>query len=235
MRRGRRQVMQERAAKQLNAEPVFTKVNSSTKNADAPAVIICCSALMRDILSVCKANKWTHLDVQCISAEVHNYPQRITTEVKALIDIAKAKQQQIFVAFADCGTGGLLDALLEQEQVERIQGAHCYEFFAGSEQFDQMQEAELGTFYLTDFLVRHFDRLIIRGLGIDQKPSLEPIFFGSYRKLLYLSQSEDPELQEMAQAAARRLGLDYEYKYTGTKGLLTPLAQFNQKIAVQLV
>lgn len=235
MRRGRRQVLQQRADQKIAAGPVFTTVKSSTKNANASAVIICCSALMRDILSVCKANNWTHLDVQCISAEVHNYPQRITGEVKALIDIAKAKQQQVFVAFADCGTGGLLDKLLEQEQVERIQGAHCYEFFAGSAQFDQMQEAELGTFYLTDFLVRHFDRLIIRGLGIDKKPDLEPIFFGSYRKLLYLSQSEDASLKEMAQAAADRLGLEYEYCYTGTNGLLVPLTQFNNKIAVQLV
>ena len=212
-----------------------SQVFSSTKNSTATAVVICCSALMRDILEVCKANHWTHLDVQCISAELHNYPHKITGAVKALIDIAKAKQQHIFVAYADCGTGGLLDALLETEQVERISGAHCYEFYAGSQRFHAFQEAELGTFYLTDFLVRHFDRLVIRGLGIDRQPDLMPIYFGNYRKLLYLAQSQDNKLQLAAVAAAERLGLDYEYRYTGTQGLLTPLTQFTNKIAVELV
>ncbi|MEH6445584.1 MAG: DUF1638 domain-containing protein [Oceanospirillaceae bacterium] len=235
MRRGRAKRLEEIAATQTKVIKSSAVVNSSTKNDNASAVIICCSALMRDILSVCKANNWTHLDVQCISAEVHNYPQRITGEVKALIDVAKAKQQQIFVAFADCGTGGLLDVLVEAEQVERISGAHCYEFYAGSEQFEQLQEAELGTFYLTDFLVRHFERLIIRGLGIDQKPELLSLYFGNYRKLMYLSQCEDKKLQSAAVIAAKRLNLEYEYQYTGTNGLSVPLTKFNNKIAVQLV
>jgi len=221
--------------RKLVDEVSLGQVYSATKNSTATAVVICCSALMRDILEVCKANHWTHLDVQCISAELHNYPQKITGAVKSLIDIAKAKQQHIFVAYADCGTGGLLDAMLEREQVERLNGAHCYEFYAGSQRFHAFQEAELGTFYLTDFLVRHFDRLVIRGLGIDRQPDLMPIYFGNYRKLLYLAQSQDNKLQLAAVAAAGRLGLDYEYRHTGTQGLLTPLTQFNNKIAVELV
>jgi hypothetical protein len=224
-----------RRAKRVVAPEKSFRVYSSTKNADASAVVICCSALMRDILDVCKANNWTHLDVQCISAELHNYPQKITAEVKALIDVAKNKGQDVFVAYADCGTGGLLDTLLEQEQVERIAGAHCYEFYAGSQQFNQLQEAELGTFYLTDFLVRHFDRLVIKGLGIDTKPELMELYFGNYKKLLYLAQVEDDSLQQAAQVAATRLQLDYEYRLTGTDGLLAPLSNFNNKIAVQLL
>lgn len=235
MRRGRAARL--KAAKATSADVIksSTLVNSSTKNPNASAVVICCSALMRDIVSICKVNDWSHLDVQCISAQVHNYPDRITTEVKALIDVAKSKEQHIFIAFADCGTGGQLDALIEQEQVERISGAHCYEFYAGAERFMQMQEAELGTFYLTDFLVRHFDRLIIRGMGIDKQPSLQAVYFGSYRKLIYMSQSEDALLQKKAKTAAQQLGLEYEYCYTGVSGLQAPLQNFNNRISAQLI
>ncbi|MCB1852665.1 MAG: DUF1638 domain-containing protein, partial [Gammaproteobacteria bacterium] len=136
--------------------------------------------------------------------------------------------------YGDCGTGGRLDALLEREGVERIPGPHCYQFFAGHEQFERFSEAEIGTFYLTDFLVRHFDRLVIRGLKLDQKPELQPLLFGHYRKLLYLAQTEDEDLQRRAQAAARRLGLDYAYHYTGSGGLNHSLQRFNRQLKVGL-
>ena len=203
------------------------------KNSQAQAVIICCSALLREIVQLSKANGWSHLDVQCISAQLHNYPDQITQAVKTLIDVAKAKHQQVFVAYADCGTGGLLDAMLEREHVERIPGAHCYEFYAGSQRFNAFTEAELGTFYLTDFLVRHFDRLVIRGLGLDKKPELEPLYFGNYKKLLYIAQTQNTQLQQQAKQAAQRLKLDYQYHYGGNGELGTSLRAFNHKIAVQ--
>lgn len=211
------------------------KSRNVIKNSQAQAVIICCSALLREIVQLSKANGWQHLDVQCISAQLHNYPDKITAAVKALIDIAKAKNQQVFVAYADCGTGGLLDAMLANEQVERIPGAHCYEFYAGERHFAAFAEAELGTFYLTDFLVRHFDRLVIRGLGLDKKPELEPLYFGHYKKLLYLAQTQDVDLQQQAQRAATRLGLAYQYYYCATGDLETSLSAFNHKIAVQII
>jgi hypothetical protein len=125
----------------------------------------------------------------------------------------------IFVAYGDCGTGGLLDAVLREEGVERIPGAHCYEFFAGSPAFEAMADDEVGTFYLTDFLLRHFDRLVIRGLGLDRHPELMPQYFGGYRRLTYLAQVEAPERIAAARAAADLLGLAFAYRVTGYGGL----------------
>jgi len=222
----------------LNAEqldPEGMQMADSQPTIIAPALIICCSALLREILDFCKLNHWSHFEVQTITAELHNRPEKIPAAVKQLIDAGKQRGQQIFVGYADCGTGGLLDALLSQENVERIPGAHCYEFYAGAEQFAGFQEQQLGTFYLTDFLVRHFDRLVIRGLGLDRKPELLPVYFGNYCKLLYIAQSDDQKLQLQAQQAAEKLGLDYQYEYSGSGGLGHALSSFNRQIAVQLV
>jgi hypothetical protein len=132
----------------------------------------------------------------------------------------------IFVAYADCGTGGLLDSALEALGVERLEGAHCYQFYAGSEVFEQLHDAEPGTFYLTDFLVRHFDRLIIDELGLDRHPELRETFFRNYSRLLYLSQAETPELVTKARRAADRLGLKFEHRPTGFGQLETGLNRF---------
>ncbi|WP_428623911.1 DUF1638 domain-containing protein [Sedimenticola sp.] len=217
-----------------SVQPVTDRVERQAADAVPGAVIITCSALLREIQALIKANGWTHLEVASISAELHNRPERIPDAVEKLVDTARAQGQLVFVAYGDCGTGGRLDALLEREGVERIPGAHCYQFYSGSEQFRQFEEAELGTFYLTDFLVRHFDRLVIRGLGLDRKPELEPLLFGHYRKLLYLAQSEDEELQQRAQAAAQRLGLSYAYHYTGSGELGRSLQRFNRQLRVGL-
>ncbi len=121
----------------------------------------------------------------------------------------------IFVGYADCGTGGLLDVVCADEGVERLPGAHCYEFFATSAGFARLQDHELGTFYLTDFLVRHFDRLVWEGLGLDRHPELLPMYFGNYTRLVYLAQTDDPSLVAAARAASRRLGLDLTVERTG--------------------
>ena len=139
----------------------------------------------------------------------------------------------MFVAYADCGTGGRLDAVLADEGVERLPGAHCYEFFAGSRAFEALAEEEPGTFYLTDFLARHFERLIVQGMGIDRHPELLPMLFGNYTRLVYLAQREDAELQARARAAAERLGLAYEYRFTGYGELETTLARVAQERVVQ--
>jgi len=207
----------------------------SSDRVDAPAVVITCSALLREITEISRANGWTHIQTQSITAELHNRPEKIPAAVKERIDVAKAKGQQVFVAYGDCGTGGLLDAMLDEEGVDRIPGAHCYEFFSGRDTFKRFHEEELGTFYLTDFLVRHFDRLVIRGLGLDRKPELEPFYFGHYRKLLYIAQSNDDGLKQKAQAAADRLGLEFEYYAGGSGDLGASLEAFNRKIpAVEL-
>ena len=178
-------------------------------------LVIACGAISHEIVALRAANGWEHITLQCLPADLHNRPERIPEAVREKIRDARGRFADIFVAYADCGTGGLLDAVLEEEGVSRIPGAHCYGFFAGSELFTRLSEAEPGTLYLTDFLARHFDRLIIRGLGIDRHPELEREYFGNYRKLVYLAQREDPDLLVRARAAAERLSLRFEHYVTG--------------------
>lgn len=182
-------------------------------------LVIACGAISHEIVALRRANGWDHITLQCLPADLHNRPERIPAAVREKIREARGRFAEVFVAYADCGTGGLLDAVLEEEGVSRIPGAHCYGFFAGSTLFDQLSEAEPGTLYLTDFLARHFDRLIIRGLGIDRHPELEREYFGNYRKLVYLAQREDPDLLARARAAAERLSLRFEHHVTGYGGL----------------
>ena len=169
-------------------------------------------------------NGWDHIEIQCLPAELHNFPERIPGAVRRKIDGARGKFARIFVAYADCGTGGLLDRALAGTGVERLPGAHCYEFFAGSDTFHGLAEEEPGTFYLTDFLVRHFDRLVVRGLGLDRPPGLKSAYFANYRRVVYLAQSESPELQERAQRHAGFLGLEYRHVQCGDQPLTAALA-----------
>lgn len=199
--------------------------------AQPASLIIACGALAREIVALRSMNDWPHLVVQCLPADLHNRPEKIPGLVRAKIQAARSRFTSIFVAYADCGTGGLLDKVLEEEGVERIAGAHCYEFFSGSAQFEALAEAELGTFYLTDFLLTHFERLIIHGLGIDKHPDLLPLYFGNYKKLTYLAQVPTDEKIAAGQAAAKRLGLAFEYHVTGYGDLATSLEQAQAKAA----
>lgn len=187
-------------------------------------LVIACGALAHEITRLVRANGWTHLTVQCLPADLHNRPVKIPAAVREKIRAARGRFGHIFVAYADCGTGGLLDEVLDEEGVERIPGAHCYQFYAGSKLFSELADAEPGTFYLTDFLTQHFDRLIIRGLGLDRHPELAGQYFGNYRKLVYLAQMDDPVLRDKAEAAARRLGLAFEHRFTGYGDLERALA-----------
>lgn len=185
-------------------------------SASAPgALIIACGALAQEIAALRRINHWDALDIQCLPPELHNDPKRIPGKVREAIRAARAHYTNIFVAYADCGTGGLLDAVLAEEGVERLPGAHCYEFFATAQRFSELSEQELGTFYLTDFLVRHFERLVARTLGIDKHPELIAEYFRNYRRVVYLIQ--DPAHSDVDQAAriAKRLGLEFESRLTG--------------------
>lgn len=178
-------------------------------------LIIACGALAHDIAALRRAHQWLQMDVTCLPPELHNRPEKIPGAVREQIHAARGRYQSIFVAYGDCGTGGELDRLLEAEGIERIPGAHCYEFLATSAVFERLAEAEIGTFYLTDFLLRHFERLVMRGLGLDRHPQLLPVYFGHYRKLVYLAQSLTAGAEDRARAIATRLGLDYELCRTG--------------------
>jgi hypothetical protein len=178
-------------------------------------LIVACGALAHEIVALIRAHGWDHFSVQCLPAELHNRPGEIPGAVRDKIRAMRAAYDHVFVAYADCGTGGKLDAVLADEGVERLPGAHCYEFFAGPAQFAALADEEPGTFYLTDFLARHFDRLVVHGMGLDRYPGLESMLFGNYQRLVYLAQTDSVDLQRRAQAAAERLGLDYEYRFTG--------------------
>jgi hypothetical protein len=189
-------------------------------------LVIACGALAREIAALRRANGWPALDVACLPPELHNRPERIPGAVRAKIREQRERYAGIFVAYGDCGTGGALDAVLTEEGVERIPGAHCYEFFATPGVFAALSESEPGSFYLTDFLLRHFERLVIRGLGIDRHPELQAAYFGNYRRLVYLAQSPRPGAEAEARAIADRLGLDFEHRATGYGDLGRSLVAF---------
>ena len=178
-------------------------------------LVVACGALAREISMLRRVNGWRHLTVQCLPADFHNHPDRIADAVDRKLTAGRGVFESMFVAYAECGTRGRLDAVLDKHGVERLPGDHCYGFFAGRELFAALADEEPGTFYLTDFLVRHFDRLVIRGLGIDRHPELEEAYFGNYRRLVYLAQVEDDRLLNRAKAAARRLHLTFTLRVTG--------------------
>jgi hypothetical protein len=178
-------------------------------------LVIACGALAREIAALRRVNHWTALDVRCLPAELHNRPERIAPAVRDEIRAQRDRYRTIFVAYGECGTAGQLDAVLEAEGVERIPGAHCYQFLAGAQVFEELCEAEPGTFYLTDFLLRHFDRLVIRGLGLDRHPELTQDYFRHYRKLVYLAQARVPSAVERAKQIADRMGFAFEHRFTG--------------------
>ncbi len=199
---------------------------SATPPAPSSVLVIACGALAHELIAIIRANRWRHVSVQCLPAELHNRPEKIPGQVRDKIRRARAQFAHIFVAYADCGTGGLLDGVLAEEGVERLPGAHCYEFFAGTDVFAALASEEPGTFYLTDFLARHFERLIVRGLGLDRHPELQPMLFGNYRRLVYLAQVDDESLSARARAAAERLGLAFERRLTGYGELRGRLVAF---------
>lgn len=204
------------------------EISGSSKT--AKTLVIACGAIAHELMAVVKANQWKHLEIQCLPAEWHNTPDRISPAVEKKILQHKHSFQKIFVAYADCGTGGQLDALLLQHDIQRLPGDHCYGFFSGQQIFAAMAEAELGTFYLTDYLVDHFQRLIIDGLGISRHPELREQYFGHYTRLMYLRQDRhsdkiDQRLNK-AEAAALALGLRLEIHDTGLRRFahsLTPI------------
>jgi len=194
-------------------------VGAAPSGAAERTLLIACGALAREIVELIRVNAWQHLTVSCLPASWHNTPDRIPEGVRQRIRAARGRYDRILVLYGDCGTGGLLDAVLAEEGVERIDGPHCYAFFAGEAVFEALAEAEVGTFYLTDYLARHFERLIIQGLGLDRHPELLPLYFGNYRRLVYLAQTDDAGLDARAAAAAERLGLAYQRHFTGYGGL----------------
>jgi len=187
----------------------------------ARVLVVACAALARELRAVL-GTEADDIDVEFLPAPLHNRPEKIPDEVRAVVERhAGSGYDRVVLAYADCGTGGRLDAL----GLARLPGAHCYEFFSGGAAFAALHDAEPGTFYLTDYLARHFDALVIGGLGLDRHPELRDTYFGNYRRLCLLSQSDDAELVAAGKRAAERLGLEFVHHHTG-------LATFADEVAV---
>ena len=191
-------------------------------------LIVACGAIAREVLAVIGLNGWTHVTLRCLPGKLHNTPRQIAGKVDVKLTEAEASgtYDAMFVAYGDCGTVGALDAVCAAHGVERLPGDHCYGFFAGVDAFAAMHEDNPFTFYLTDFLCKHFDRLVVQGLKIDTHPELLPMYFGNYQRLVYLSQTDDPALVEQGRAAAAFLGLAFEHRPSGYGDLRPSLETF---------
>ena len=202
--------------------------------ATAPRVLVlACGALARELRGLVELNGWRHATIECLPAELHNRPERIPDAVRERLASAVNDYDHILLGYADCGTGGLLDELCEADGIERLPGAHCYEFFAGQEQFAALHEEAIGTLYLTDYLARHFDRLIMKGLGVEAHPELRDLYFGNYTRVVHLVQNGESaygrETARRAEAAAARLGLPLETVHTGYGELGATVVAFTER------
>ena len=189
-------------------------------------LVIACGALSRELHAIRRANGWDHLRIRCLDPALHLRPAEIAPRLRAQLERAHGQYQRIFIGYADCGSYGGIDRVLADfPGVERLPGLHCYDVFAGAERIERWAEDEPGTFYLTDFLVRSFDRLVVQALGLNRHPELWDAYFGNYRRLIYLSQTQDPALLAKAKAAASRLGLSFTHAHTGHGALETGVVQ----------
>ena len=198
--------------------------DNTPRHAPARLRVIACGMIAREVLAVKERSGLDHLDLKCLPAEFHFHPERIPAAMEAAILEARAEGfDQIFAGYGDCGTGGLLDRVLERHGVERIEGPHCFAFYQGFAAFEASGEADMLAFYMTDFLCRQFEAFFVRPLGLDRHPELIKDYFGNYEKLIYLAQTDDPALDAVAERAAALLGLEYERRATGYGDLTAAL------------
>ena len=186
---------------------------------DKEILIIGCGAIAHEVKEIIRLNNWDNVRLQCLNADLHNTPKILPKKIKEAIDSNHNDYSKIFLAYADCGTGGLIDLILKDYDIERLDGAHCYEFYSGSSVFKKLSEKEIGTFYLTDFLVKNFDRLVIDGLGIQKYPSLKEDYFKNYKNVVYLAQKQDNVLESKARECADYLNLEFSALFTGLNNL----------------
>ncbi|TIS61487.1 MAG: DUF1638 domain-containing protein [Mesorhizobium sp.] len=204
----------------------MVKTQKMEPNQTDRLLVIACGMIAREVLAVKQQLKLDHLELTCLPAEFHFYPDRIAPAMDKAIEKAKAQgYQHIFVGYADCGTGGLLDRVIEKHGVERMAGPHCFAFYQGMDAYAKVADGDMMSFYMTDFLCRQFDAFFIKPLGLDRHPELVKDYFGNYEKLTYLAQTDDPELDKVAEHAARLLGLAYERRSTGYGDLISELAR----------
>ncbi len=225
----------------MSREPTGSETTSRVAAPDATRtgprsgpLIIACGALIREVQDVLAANGIAdRIAIRAVPATFHNRPEKIALAVRKLIRAARGRHDPIFVAFADCGTAGELDKVLTEEAVPRLPGAHCYAFYSGLERFAGFEDDDLGSFYLTDFLARHFESLVWKGLGLDRHPELRDLYFAHYRRVVYLSQAADAPALDAARVAAERLDLAFEHRPVGYGAFATELADFATRAGVR--
>ena len=192
---------------------------------DAPKsgriLLLACGALAHEVLVLKRLNDWNHLDLHCLPAKLHNTPDQIPDAVEAAVTARRGDYDDVFVLYADCGTGGLLQSRCADLGVEMLEGPHCYSFFEGNQEFAAREE--MTCFYLTDFLVKQFDAFVTKPLGLDRFPELRDMYFGNYTTLVYQAQVDDPALTDRARAYAEQVGLAFERRFTGYGDLAVAL------------
>lgn len=192
-------------------------------------LILACGALARELLDVARLHELEGVTVDCLPAALHNTPTEIPGAVEARLDAIGDRYDRILLGYADCGTGGILDDIVDKRGIERLTGAHCYQFFAGRDRFDAMHDDDPTAFYLTDYLAKHFKRLIMGGLGIEEHPELRDMYFGNYTKLIYLAQTDDAAIEAKAREAAELLDLEYSRVETGYGELEESVVTFTRR------
>lgn len=199
-------------------------VSRKTKITPQTVRVIACGMIAREILAIREKFGLDHVQLTCLPAEYHHYPDKIAPSVDLAIIKAKAEGiSRIFVGYADCGTGGMLDRVCEKHGVERIDGPHCFSFYIGNDAFAAQWDDDMTAFFMTDFLARHFEAFMVKPLGLDRHPELRDMYFGNYRKMIYIAQTDDPALSLKAEKAAEFLGLAYERRLTGYGDLVPAL------------
>lgn len=198
--------------------------NDPEKSSCPRVRVIACGMIAREVLAVNRQLGFDHVDLKCLPAEYHHFPQKIAPAMERAIEEARGEGfEHIFVGYADCGTGGELDKVCARHGIERIEGPHCFSFYLGNAAFEAAGDDYLTTFFITDFLARHFDTFLKQPLGLDRHPELRDMYFGNYDRALYIAQTDDPVLDDKARAAAAELGLRYERISTGYGDLLSVL------------
>jgi hypothetical protein len=189
--------------------------------------LIICGALGREVLDIVSSHGWD-AEVVGVSAMDHMLPERIGPDVEKRILELRQRYERLIVVYGDCGSKGVLDEILKRHAIERIDGAHCYQMYAGAE-FQALMDEEPGTYFLTDFLVRAFRGTILKGMGLDRFPQLKDDYFANYKRIVYLVQKDDPGYREKAQKIADYLGLPLEMRVTGYGKLEEQLARLMDK------
>ncbi|UWP90209.1 DUF1638 domain-containing protein [Aliiroseovarius crassostreae] len=207
------------------SDETLTRDGLVPRDEKGQVLVLACGALANEILAIIRANNLDHLTLTCLPAILHNSPDKIPAAVEEALDKHQNNYESVFLAYADCGTGGKLAEICASRGIEMIRGPHCYSFFEGNSAFEARAEGEIDVFYLTDFLARGFESFVVKPLGLDRHPELRDMYFGHYTRLVYLAQTDNPELDEKARAAAQMLGLAYSRQLTGYGDLETAVLQ----------